>query len=122
MRFEPAFDLRWIVANFSFRGHEALKGHGKHIAEKSKRNEPFFLREHQAARIDRGRVGCAGFDRHDARVVSAPMEMRTISRAATPPRSANMVMIRSWVSPGLPMAMRFPLRSAALLMLGSATR
>ena len=55
-------------------------------------------------------------------LVSEPMEMRIISRDATPPRSANIVIMRSWVSPGLPTAILLPFKSAAVLMLGSATR
>ena len=54
-----------IVPDFSFRGDEALKGHGKKIAEKAERNEPFFLREDEAAWIDRRCVSRAGFYRHD---------------------------------------------------------
>jgi hypothetical protein len=33
--FEPSFYLPWIFPNFSLRGDEALKGHGKEIAEKA---------------------------------------------------------------------------------------
>jgi hypothetical protein len=80
------------------------------------------LGEDEAAGIDRGRLPLPLLIVRMRVLVSAPTAMRIISFDVTPPRSANIVIIRSCVSPALPMAIFLPFKSAAVLMLGSATR
>ena len=80
---------------FFFGSDEALKGHGKKIAEKAQRNEPFSLREHEAAWIDGRCVSRAGFYCHDPGVCVRAHGNANDVLEETPPRSANIVMMRS---------------------------